>query len=213
MLRAYGQGQHLVHYQGWEGFVPDSLMDYLPMGVMLVTSDGTLQKANHAASRLLARGDAFRVNEGKLRLVDANFDEHFSTFRRGSGPERILMRLLRRTARREPHLVLAQQVSDGEAVLLLVLDGEDRGRLTEKMLISSLGLTRAEARVALGAISGHAVPRIAKALKLSPHTVRAHLKHVFRKLNINSQKELLMMTMKMSLLTCAPRNPPPSVAG
>jgi DNA-binding CsgD family transcriptional regulator len=80
------------------------------------------------------------------------------------------------------------------------------------MLISSLGLTRAEARVALGAISGHAVPGIAKALKLSPHTVRAHLKHVFRKLNINSQKELLMMTMKMALLTCAPRKPTRSTA-
>lgn len=177
------------------------------MGVMLVTPDGTLQQANHAANRLLARGDAFRVNEGKLRLVDASFEEHFRAFRQGSGPERMLMRLLRRTAKREPHLVLAQQVEDGEAVLLLVLDGEDRGRLTEKMLISSLGLTRAEARVALGAISGHAVPGIAKALKLSPHTVRAHLKHVFRKLNINSQKELLMMTMKMALLTCAPRKP------
>ena len=177
------------------------------MGVMLVTPDGTLQQANHAANRLLARGDAFRVAEGKLRLVDANFEEHFSAFRQGSGPERMLMRLLRRTAKREPHLVLAQQVEDGEAVLLLVLDGEDRGRLTEKMLISSLGLTRAEARVALGAISGHAVPGIAKAPKLSPHTFRAHLKHVFRKLNINSQKELLMMTMKMALLTCAPRKP------
>ena len=82
--------------------MPDSLMDYLPMGVMLVTPDGTLQEANHAANRLLARGDAFRVNEGKLRLVDANFEEHFSAFRQGSGPERMLMRLLRRAAKREP---------------------------------------------------------------------------------------------------------------
>lgn len=180
-------------------------MDYLPLGVMLVSPDGTLDQANHAAQRMLSRGDAFRLTEGKLRLVDPNLEDHFSSFRRGSGPERMLMRMMRRHARREPHLVLAQQVADGEAVLLLVMDGEDRGRLTEKMLMASLGLTRAEARVALGAIHGHAVPRIAKALKLSPHTVRAHLKRVFRKLGINSQKELVVMTMKMSLLTCAPR--------
>ena len=188
-------------------------MDYLPLGVMLVSPDGTLGQANHAAQRLLSRGDPFRVAEGKLRLVDPLHEENFTTFRRGSGPERILMRLSRRNGRREPHLVLAQQVADGEAVLLLVMDGEERGRLTEKMLMSSLGLTRAEARVAIGAIHGHAAPRIAKALKLSPHTVRAHLKHVFRKLGINSQKELVVMTMKMSLLTCAPRNVRRDTAG
>lgn len=182
-------------------------MDYLPLGVMLVSPDGTLHQANHAAQRLLLRGDAFRIMGGKLRLVDAHLEDHFTAFRRGSGPERMMMRMMRRHSRREPHLVLAQQISDGTAVLLLVMDGEDRGRLTEKMLMASLGLTRAEARVALGAIHGHAAPRIAKVLKLSPHTVRAHLKHVFRKLGINSQKELVVMTMKMSLLTCAPRNP------
>ncbi|MFM7067140.1 MAG: helix-turn-helix transcriptional regulator [Gammaproteobacteria bacterium] len=192
--------------------MPENLMDYLPLGVMLVSPDGTLDQVNHAAQRLLSRGDTFRVAEGKLRLVDPDLEDHFSAFRRGSGPERMLMRMMRRSSRREPHLVLAQQVADGEAVLLLVMDGEDRGRLTEKMLISSLGLTRAEARVALGAIHGHAAPRIAKALKLSPHTVRAHLKHVFRKLGINSQKELVIMTMKMSLLTCAPRTLPRAIA-
>ena len=122
-------------------------MDYLPLGVMLVAPDGTLDQANQAAQRMLSRGDAFQVEEGKLRLVDPHLQDNFATFRRGSGPERMLMRMIRRHARREPHLVLAQQVADGEAVLLLVMDGEDRGRLTEKMLMASLGLTRAEARV------------------------------------------------------------------
>jgi DNA-binding CsgD family transcriptional regulator len=40
-------------------------------------------------------------------------------------------------------------------------------------------------------VAGHPVARTASMLKLSPHTVRNHLKNIFRKLGVRSQLELL----------------------
>lgn len=52
-------------------------------------------------------------------------------------------------------------------------------------------LSPREAEIAEALAQGSRVTRIAAALTVSPHTVRNHLRSIFRKLEINSQQELI----------------------
>lgn len=52
-------------------------------------------------------------------------------------------------------------------------------------------LTEREREVLIQLDAGHRVPAIAKALYISPNTVRNHLKSMYRKLRVHSQTELL----------------------
>ena len=57
-------------------------------------------------------------------------------------------------------------------------------------------LTEAERRIARLVASGLTNKLIAEQLSLSPHTVDAHLKHIFTKLGIHSRVELTVMAVK-----------------
>jgi DNA-binding CsgD family transcriptional regulator len=57
-------------------------------------------------------------------------------------------------------------------------------------------LTGAETRVAELVARGMTNREIAKTLTISPHTVDAHLKHVYTKLDIHSRVELTVLTMQ-----------------
>lgn len=52
-------------------------------------------------------------------------------------------------------------------------------------------LTPREWQILRQLMRGGRVPAIAKVLEISPHTVRNHLKSIFRKFGVKSQKELL----------------------
>ena len=64
-------------------------------------------------------------------------------------------------------------------------------------------LTEAELRVKALAERGVKAARIAEQLFLTVNTIESHLQHIYRKLGINSQRELMA-------LTHAPGEPPPN---
>ena len=66
------------------------------------------------------------------------------------------------------------------------LDGGDRW----------LSLTGAEVRVAELVASGMTSRAMAKELTVSPHTVDAHLKHMYVKLGIHSRVELTLLALQ-----------------
>src|SRR4029079_12837141 len=57
-------------------------------------------------------------------------------------------------------------------------------------------LTKSEIRISRLVSSGLTNKRIARQLSLSPHTVDAHLKHIFTRLDIHSRVELTVMAIK-----------------
>jgi PAS domain S-box-containing protein len=59
-------------------------------------------------------------------------------------------------------------------------------------------LSKREQEVLMPLVSGDRVPAIAEQLFISPHTVRNHLKSIFRKLGVKSQSELIQRVRALS---------------
>jgi DNA-binding CsgD family transcriptional regulator len=76
------------------------------------------------------------------------------------------------------------------AVLLFVIDPANRRSIPLSQIMDAYGLTPAEARVALAASSGNTVIETAQLLKLSPNTIKTHLRRVFAKTATGRQAEL-----------------------
>jgi len=76
------------------------------------------------------------------------------------------------------------------AALLFVIDPANRRSIPLSQIMDAYGLTRAEARVALAVSSGNTVVETAQLLKLSPNTIKTHLRRVFAKTATGRQAEL-----------------------
>jgi DNA-binding CsgD family transcriptional regulator len=76
------------------------------------------------------------------------------------------------------------------AVLIFIIDPANRRSIPLWQIMDAYGLTQAEARVALAASSGNTVGETAQLLKLSPNTIKTHLRRVFAKTATGRQAEL-----------------------
>ena len=76
------------------------------------------------------------------------------------------------------------------AVLVWIVDPANRRSIPLSQIMDAYGLTQAEARVALAASSGNTVGETAQLLKLSPNTIKTHLRRVFAKTATGRQAEL-----------------------
>lgn len=87
---------------------------------------------------------------------------------------------------------LVQTLIDGPKATDTRKDGDDRYFQLET-LAELQGLSHREWQVLHRLYTNQRVPSIAQALSLSPHTVRNHLKSIFRKVGVCSQSELLLL--------------------
>jgi len=193
------------------------LLDNSGIGVIHLLRSGRILSVNDHARELLEQGRGIWNKDGFLRpWLPADCDELERLFaralpawgRQGVGGSMAL--------RRPSHLPLLLQiipvtesqmtlgVSDPGA-LALVLDtasrpGSDAGRVA-----AALGLTSAEGRVAVLLAEGRTVPDIAALTGRRENTIRAHLRHIHRKLDISRRADLVRLVLAASTL----RDPQP----
>jgi PAS domain S-box-containing protein len=108
-------------------------------------------------------------------VVDLGAVQTAKSMPRGGGGE--LRGALDKIALELQSLGLAADIAPGSAVAL------------EHVELADLSVREREVVALL--MAGERVPAIAKQLHISPHTVRNHLKSVFRKLGVGSQSELI----------------------
>ena len=70
----------------------------------------------------------------------------------------------------------------------------------EKPVSEDSALTTREKQVIEELASGYTPAKVAELMNLSLHTVRTHIKNIYRKLNVNSSQELLSSARKMKLI-------------
>lgn len=84
------------------------------------------------------------------------------------------------------------------AALVLVVDLADRARIHPDVVAATLGLTPAESRVALDLAQGSTIREIAVATGRRPNTIRWHIKHIFGKLNLSRQVDLVQLVQSLA---------------
>jgi DNA-binding CsgD family transcriptional regulator len=89
---------------------------------------------------------------------------------------------------------------DGPAALVIVVDQDRSQHGPVETELRLLGLTPAEARLAALAGAGLSRSEVADALHLSPATVNDAMKHIYSKLDIARQTELVALVARLALL-------------
>lgn len=157
------------------------------------------------AKDLLSRTSAMKLEEGRLRLVrrqqqgalDALIQECFEIQSSGminlNGSDPLASRLLVSTVQpRDDKLFPSHGL-----VAVFVVTERCEENAKEDVIGQWLGLTGAEARVAGLIAQGRRPAEIAEEIELSVHTVRHHIKSIYRKTGVHSQSQLTALVLNL----------------
>lgn len=209
-LRQFVRVRHALANARALGSTVTALLDNTRCGVIQLDLRGRIVSVNDRARALVRKGDGLGDHGGVLRAVSAEDD---ATLQRllgralppfGVQGESGTMTITRPTV--SPRLVLhvtplGDQGMDMRpsrvAALVLVIDPTSHGRVDPAVLGSVLGLTPAESHVAVLLAQGCTVADIAAATGRRQSTIRWHVKHIFSKLNVSRQVELVPLVLSL----------------
>jgi len=176
------------------------ILDRLDRGVILLDRHRRVQDANALARRVLATGNGLGIRGGRFVFLDPAVDDRLTGLIQAlavspSGGARAMAAQIRHN-RSPPYRVLVSPVppdADERRALLFVLiyGARERRDISSDVLVEMYGLTRAQAEVARSLFRGQSVEQVATSLDLSRNTVRTHLKQIFSRCEVRSQRELL----------------------
>jgi DNA-binding CsgD family transcriptional regulator/PAS domain-containing protein len=190
-------------------------LDRLDVGVLLVDAAGQILFGNRAAEFLLDRGHCLRVDAEGLsaadpaaaralrRLIAACAGSARNGRAGGSivdvprGAKRAPLRLLVAPCGAQAAPVEMDWLAPARpAAIVLITDPERERGLRKETLQSRLGLTAAEADVALEIMKGDGRDATAARLGVTVATVRTHLLHIFQKTGVHRQAELVSLLLR-----------------
>ena len=187
------------------------LLENARFGVIQLSRRGRIVAANRTACDILRKGDGLTDRGGLL---------HASLPADDVALQKLLSRVLppfggqatsgSTTVKRSvllPRLILhvvplsderTDMLASTVAALVLLVDPASRGRIDPALLKDLLGLTAAESQVATMLAEGYTIRQIAAATGRSEGTIRWHVKHIFGKLGVSRQVELVQLVMSLA---------------
>jgi DNA-binding CsgD family transcriptional regulator len=184
-------------------------LDALAIGVIFVDSGCRMIHANAAAEAILVRNDGLRRDAiGRLTATVCGETQQLHRLVADAAPRAVGRPSSAGGAigitRAEPLGPLALMVSPLPAerlpivgaqpiAMLLVSDPQARPVAQAETLIALYGLTAAEGRLTAALGTGATLEDAARSLCITPNTARWHLKHVFEKLGVHHQTELVAL--------------------
>ncbi len=178
------------------------VLDHLDRGVIVLDANGVVLDANLPGTRILDGRNGMNVRKDRLTFSDAAFDRRFAQLlaQRRRDPDSVTRAIAARLPRprAQPYFVLAIPIpphtdARNVAVAVFVYAPDERRDISTELLREIYGLTNAQAEVARQLYAGRTVEHAATALRLSPNTVRTHLKQIFMKCDVKSQAELMRL--------------------
>ncbi len=184
--------------------------DRFLVGVLIVDEKGGVRLMNKEAERIIGENDGISISGGVLKGAAAKQNAKLHQAIERAFEEEALDEIVSfpRTSGGRPYLVLVpgQRFSADQrpdAVVLLVIDTEQRTKVSGDTLVQLYNLTPSETRVALMLIDGKRLDQIAEELDVAQTTVVFHLKNLFRKTETNRQADLVRVLLSVPLRTTA----------
>ncbi len=176
-----------------------SLMDYLPLGFLIVSQTGHVLAANRSATRSLESAGVLTERNGMLSLNATPAGKRMrDLIRVAMDGDAAGLRIARPEAK--PLSAVIAPLQDGRghasstmspAAVIYVADEQPQQTISPILLAGLFGFTPAESRVATHMMQGHTVDDIAASLGISQHTTRNHLKRLYAKTNTRKQCEFV----------------------
>jgi DNA-binding CsgD family transcriptional regulator len=205
---AGGQGNERPFHLLLAGF---EALDLLNVGLAVTNAAGLLLMANRSFEQLLAMGDGLELTAGGVLAVQAGRGPALSEIlQRASAaeapkPSRVetIVAVTRSSGNRPLTLQvrpvktgLTRDRADTPAVLIFVLDPDLAVGAADAELRQLYGLTSTEARLANLLMEGKTLDDCCKELDVRRSTCRTHLQHLFDKVGVQRQSELVSVLWK-----------------
>lgn len=190
-----------------------AMLEALPQAVFALDRAGRLLFVNERGRRLANADDGLGCEGDRLRAARAAeqtaLDRMIKAAADGAADHASGWLSLPRPSGRPPFAVFVAplRVADEELlaaearVLVLVHDLAEQRSADATTLVSLYGLTETEARLASALSGGHSLESAAALLGMQPATARSHLKHIFRKVGVNRQQDLVRLLTSLSNVT------------
>jgi DNA-binding CsgD family transcriptional regulator len=183
-------------------------------GLVWVDARLKVLSANPIALRILESADGVRVRDQRVCFARSETARDLVAFinqtprtREALRPEPcsngLLMRRIERPSGRTAYFLAIMRLAPtngSPAALLLLEDLAAAPALHADVCKTVFGLTPAETRVAMRIVDGRSAPGIAQDLGLSTLTVRTHIKHIFKKIGVRSQSQLMSSLCRIAFL-------------
>ncbi|HZH52051.1 MAG TPA: response regulator [Microvirga sp.] len=182
--------------------------DRFLVGVAIVDENGAVKLMNKEAERILGEDDGLGLSQGVLKGAVPRQNARLQESIGKAFQEEFLDEIVSfpRLSGGRPYLVLipGQRFAPDEkpeAIVLLLIDTEQRAKVSGDTLVRLYNLTPSETRVALMLIDGKRLDQIAEELDVAQTTVVFHLKNLFRKTDTNRQADLIRVLLSVPLRT------------
>lgn len=184
-----------------------ALLDRMDYGIVIVNQSGQIRMSNQRAELWLRSGSLVHARFGHLRLTAPKDHAALEQLIRAAGAG----------DNRDVRARAIDTVGDGDGmrarVLVLPIDNEEQRHLDDdqarvaviitdvnqqramapELLQQSYGLTLAETRVATGLASGKTQDELADSLFVSLATIKTHTQHIYQKVGVGRQVELVRL--------------------
>jgi DNA-binding CsgD family transcriptional regulator len=166
-------------------------MDRLP--VMVVGFDGRVIDANPAGRRVIDDGDVAGFEAGVLGFDEetAQHAFHAALDTVAAGEEEEASTIVRCNDSILRRIEVTRRGASGMDAAFVVLHGIGHRRTDFSVLAAAMGFTRAERRILTMLAEGASPKSIAAELRISPHTVRVHLRRVYGKMRVHGMYHLV----------------------
>lgn len=196
--------------------VGTSVLDRLPMGVVLVAADGSVRLMNAKARNIIATQDGFYIDRSGicrassseetvelLNLIrktaqgeasDSNFALVLSR-RNGKAPLSVLVAPVGKSNAVTSGEDMQQQAQTQAGSAIFISDPEDQLVISPLILRKLYGLSKTEANLVMELVKGRSFNEMADDIGISHHTVRSHFKKIFAKTEVSRQAELVKLIL------------------